>query len=112
MDPNPGKEIEVDPDSGQGRRSKWIRPNIMDPVGSESDPLHKAAKKVICPFKQRQKKDFKIYENNEDVKTRSDRHSQANCHTLIQTCSQTHGSADKVIFRGNFTPKSNYEANH
>ena len=44
MDPDPEKEIEVDPDSGQG--SKWIRirPNVVDPGGSgsgfESETLH------------------------------------------------------------------------
>ena len=41
-DPDPGKEIEVDPDPDPRRGSKWIRiririrPNVVDPGGSET----------------------------------------------------------------------------
>ena len=38
VDPDPGKDIEVDPDLGRG--SKWIRirPNVVDPVDPDPDP--------------------------------------------------------------------------
>ena len=41
MDPDPRKEIEVDPDLDLERGLKWIRirPNAVDPGGSGSETL-------------------------------------------------------------------------
>ena len=36
MDPDPGKEIEVDPDPERGLQWIRIRPNAVDPGGSGS----------------------------------------------------------------------------
>ena len=44
MDPDPGKEIEVDPERG----SKWIRPNIVDPGGSGSAGANNGIYFVYC----------------------------------------------------------------
>ena len=42
MDPDPRKEIEVDPDLDPERGLKWfrIRPNAVDPGGSGSETLN------------------------------------------------------------------------
>ena len=42
MDPDSGKEIEVDLDPDPERGSEWtrIRPNVVDPGGSRSATLH------------------------------------------------------------------------
>ena len=39
MDPDPGKDIEVDPDPEEGSKWIWIRPNVVNPVGSGSETL-------------------------------------------------------------------------
>ena len=38
-DPDPRKEIEVDPDLDPERGLKWIRPNAVDTGGSGSEAL-------------------------------------------------------------------------
>ena len=48
MDPDPRKEIEVDPDLDPERGLKWIRirPNAVDPGGSGSETLQVLVHKV------------------------------------------------------------------
>ena len=56
MDPDPRKEIEVDPDLDPERGLKWIRirPNAVDPGGSETlvdrYEITGSKRKLLCVF--------------------------------------------------------------
>ena len=51
MDPDPGKEIEVDPDPYPERELKWIRirQDAVDPGGSGTAALVKSDERVRMP---------------------------------------------------------------
>jgi len=59
VDPDPRKEIEVDPDLDPERGLKWIRirPNAVDPGGSGSETLISVVTNNIpCLSKQKSRK--------------------------------------------------------